>query len=868
MRGQRISKGILRIIYCGAVFILALFVLSSFMNRGNTDMTTEMPDATYPLVSFLCDGMQYNQMQGYAQEMDVNKVREHVTPVGDDRRLEFMIDTYGEEIERLSFRVRSLRDGRLIEDTQVFDYARQEDEVRGSLTVKDLLRKGSEYSLCIVLETRSGKKLYYYTQLLRQEGMALSEKLAFAYRFSDLTFDKVSGAVELPTYLESNAQGDNTTFHTVNIHSSATQVLWGNLEVERLTQPRARICELDAETAQIRLDYIVQIPEESRLRSYFIEENFRLRLGKERMYLLDYERGMDQIFTLGGQEKKAGVPDPASVIMNNKIVLGITDSEVQKKESIDGNTLAFVDCGRLFTYDVADNRIAQVFSFFGDDLSDRRETARNSDIRICQVEETGNITFLVYGYMNCGSREGYMGVAVCEYDSMLNTVEEKVFVPYDGSYERLCCDVERLAYAADRTLYLAVGDSLYEIPIEGGTGRAMVKDLPLKGFCASEDESMVVWSNGKDIHDATELTLKNLAGGRQHRITAGENERILPIAFFGQDLVYGLARTENITHDLSDRTVFAMHKICIRSEDGEIQKEYEQPGIYITGVETTEGMITLHRVKENGNGVWEAAADDQILNNSRKASEKNTVETAVTERFETIVQIAARSDIKTDSLKIREPRFVIYEGERTAAIEKTASRNYYYLYQKGRLQGIYENAYEPIMQAYLYSGVVRNGAGEQVYRRMSLPVKNQIMAISAPVTETGRDDIPIAYCAACLDTWLAYEGVNVQTLPQLEDGIAAADILAEQLPEAEVLELYGVEPEAMLYYTAQDIPVMMQFADGGAMLLIGYNELNIVVLNPRGRADGETVYKVGKGDAAKLLAENGNRFLVCLIHRD
>ena len=160
-KGYHISKGILRIIYCGGVFILSLFVLSSFMNRGNTDMTTEMPDATFPLVHFLCDGMSFNGMRGYAQEMDVSKVREHITPLPENRKLESVVDTYGTEMERISFKLRSLRDGRLIEDTQIFDYARDGDTIRGSLSLKDLMRKNAEYSLCLILETKTGNSLFF-----------------------------------------------------------------------------------------------------------------------------------------------------------------------------------------------------------------------------------------------------------------------------------------------------------------------------------------------------------------------------------------------------------------------------------------------------------------------------------------------------------------------------------------------------------------------------------------------------------------------------------------------------------------------------------------------------------------------------------
>ncbi len=867
-RGYHISKGILRIIYCGGIFILSLFVLSSFMNRGNTDMTMSMPDATYPLVSFLCENRPFNQMHGYAQEMDAARVREHITPLPDERKLEFVVDTYGNEIDRISFKIRSLQDERLIEETQIYDYAREGDTIRGSLTIKDLLRKDAEYSLCLMLETNAGAKLYYYTQLLRSSECALAEKLDFVSHFSELTFDRVRGAAELPTYLESNAQGDNTTFHKVDIHSGANQVCWGNLPVEQLTEPMASVKDIDAETAQICLDYIVQIPEETRVRSYFVEECFRVRLGSERMYLLDYERTTDQIFTLGEQEKKEGVPDVASVIAGNKIVLGIADTDVQKMESLDGNILAFVNCGRLFVYDASDNHISEVFSFYGDDLKDRRETARSHDIRICQVQETGNIVFLVYGYMNCGGHEGQMGVTVYEYDSTLNTVEEKVFVPYDGGYEFLNHDMEKLAFAGDHDLHLLLQDSVYDVSLEGAGCKALAEELPIGGVISSADGVMAVWSNGSDLYDAKELTMKNLMTNVESPVRAGEGERVIPISFFGADLVYGIAAVEDITQDISGHTVFAMHSVCIRDEEGAILKEYSQPGIFITGVDVSEGMITLHRATRDENGELQPYVDDQILNNSKSGNAKNTIETAVTERFETIVQIAVRSEIKTSSMKILDPRFVIFEGERIAETEPATRQEYYYLYQKGHLQGIYDNAYEPVKEVFEGSGVVRDAGGTVVYRRMSLPVKNQIMAISESVTKVESDEIPLTVQAAALDTMLAYMGVHTQTAEQMEDGSTAREILKENLPTAVVVDLSGVTPDALLYYTAQDIPVLMSYRDGSAMLLIGYNELNIVVLNPKGRENGDQVYKIGRGDAAKLLAENGNRFLVCLRPED
>ena len=42
------------------------------------------------------------------------------------------------------------------------------------------------------------------------------------------------------------------------------------------------------------------------------------------------------------------------------------------------------------------------------------------------------------------------------------------------------------------------------------------------------------------------------------------------------------------------------------------------------------------------------------------------------------------------------------------------------------------------------------------------------------------------------------------------------------------------------------------------MLIVGYNEYNVVVMNPAAK---EQVYKIGRGDATKLFMQSGNRFM-------
>ena len=111
--------------------------------------------------------------------------------------------------------------------------------------------------------------------------------------------------------------------------------------------------------------------------------------------------------------------------------------------------------------------------------------------------------------------------------------------------------------------------------------------------------------------------------------------------------------------------------------------------------------------------------------------------------------------------------------------------------------------------------------------------------------------------AICLDTMLEYEGVIRNSKYMLASGESVLGILKEGLPDVQVLDLTGCSLDAVLYYVNKDIPVLVMMRDGSAVLLIGFNELNTVVMNP----EMGTVYKVGMNDSKEWFEENGNSFI-------
>ena len=215
------------------VFFAALFIIGNVMNKGNADMTTEMEAATYPVVSVNYGGFQINKMHGYRDVMEVDQMRECITPLAAGRKMQLTIDTYGNRIGGLRFEVRSVDGSRLIENTEMEGYEQSGDEIRVSFGIKDLIENNQEYLFVLVLTTGAGKEIRYYTRIVNPEEYYVADKLEYVRDFSNKTFDK-EAAKSLTKYLDSNAEVDNTTFGRVTIHSIFHQFKWGDLYITRI----------------------------------------------------------------------------------------------------------------------------------------------------------------------------------------------------------------------------------------------------------------------------------------------------------------------------------------------------------------------------------------------------------------------------------------------------------------------------------------------------------------------------------------------------------------------------------------------------------------------------------------------------------
>lgn len=831
------KKFIGKLTVCIVVFVITLFVSSSIYNQGNKELTTSMTQASLPLVHITTKGIAYNYLHGLKQEMDGSFFRDTITPLETDRALTFVIDKYKNTIQEISFEVRSIDGTRLVEQTRVSNFKESEDRIQATVTIKDLIEPHVEYNWILMLKV-GNETLRYYTRII-DGGYNTYEKLTFVKDFHNKTFDKEQ-AKDLITYLESNAKGDNTTLSRVDIHCNLKQITWADLNISQITEPQIIISEIEEQTASIRMNYRVQTVESRKKYQYNVVEFYRIRYTPDRTYLLDYERSMNQLFDPG-----------ADVYGGSKIMLGIRDANVQMMESDGGSNLAFVNQNQLFCYHAADKKIAYLFSFY--DGNDPRSNYDNHDIKILNVDETENVRFMVYGYMNRGKHEGSIGVQVCEYNGMLNTVEELIFIPYNKAYATLKTDMEQLSFInKNGVFYIYLDGSILAINLLNLTCEEIAGNLQQGSFEVSSTNKMLVWQNSADAYNCTKLILMNLnTGERQEIRTSGEN-RMLPLGFIGEDLIYGVVQYEDISIDFSGSVTFPMNTIYIQDEQGKVLKTYQREGIYVTDASIENNLITLTRVAKNEDGNYSSTSSDQIVNNLVDESGYNSSEVVVTQTYQKIVQLVLKNAIETKKLKNTNPLQVLFEGSRELAVTVENPISRYYVYGRYGIDGTFTHESEAINLAYNISGTVVNQNGDYIWKRTTRSIRNQIMAITGKQKTEGNTDL-----AVCLETILEFCGSIKNVQPMLDNGKTVKQILEENLNDVTALDLTGVSLDAILYYVNQDIPVLVSLENDRAMLVIGFNELNVVVMNP----ETGTVYKIGMNDATNLFRQNGNAFV-------
>lgn len=836
------NKKYVKPIVLTVVFLISVIVFSMLTNKVNKDITTTMEEASLPVMHFVYDDKVINELHGYVQEMDMLSMRDGLMPIGDERALHLEIMTYGNEIDNLSYKIRSMDGERLLVEEDNADITVTQDRVDCNISLPSLFEDNQEYNMELVL-TVEDKQVYYYTRIVRAMDCYTDEALDFAMTFHEYTF-RDDAATFIPTYMDP-ATGDATTLNYVDLSCTLRQITWADFTGVKLTEPVASFKEVNSSYNVITLNYVMtNVNEENEVEYYNVEEYYRLRYTPTRTYVLNFERRMNQIFR----------NENNFLLGTTAILLGIRDNNVEYLANDSGNCIAFVQEGELWCYDRVNNTISQVFSFRDAEGINNRENWNEHDIEIVRVDEAGSISFVVSGYMNRGDHEGSVGVGVYYYDGIAHTVEEEVFIPTNKSYEVLQAELGKLMYVNEqKMLYLMLNNNVYKINMNTFEVSLFVESDTDDCYAVSKSGRFMAWIEPNELYSSTGIHLEDLKTGISYEVISEEGTYVVPIAFVGEDFVYGVANIADVKMNALGDVLFPMNKIEILNtseEKRDVIKTYLPSVGKIGTVSVDENNIYVELVTESDGRLVSCGADT-IMNREAEPANSVKLRKSVTDLKQTQVAINMKEIKKDTAVQLINPKHILLEQPRIVTLD-VETDGYFYAYARGKVLLATKDAGEAVRCANENYGVVVDANLKYIFKRARNTTQTAFTNLSANEADTNASSLVKA-----VSIMLTREGVGVSVSDLIAAGQEPVQIMQSTLKDSTVLELKNCTIDELLYFIDQGTPVLARTGADQAILLTGYSANNVYYYDPSSRQN-KTISYEGVED---LFYAGGNYFI-------
>ncbi len=713
-------------IYFISLFIAALFFFGSRMTETMSDKQVELTDpegCKLPIVSLKSGDVTVNKLYGYSAELDALAVRDNFVSLDKDNAINIIINERGTDVRKLLYNVYDSFTGKNVADGQIsaFNYTSGGKDTRLKLNCEIVPTR--EYVTELVLINSESRRIYYYFRFKQYDEDYFQKKVNYIMNFSSACRQKNLGFV-IP-YLDSTYRGEGTTYSHVDIYDSHYMVCWGDLEPKLVSDINFTVTELYKYLMVARLNYTVSMETDSGTETYLVTEKFRVNIGSDHIFLLNYERDLEAVFD----------PSLASIALD-QLKLGISSSKnVDIFSTSDNSMMCFVRNHTLYYYNVAENTIINVFSMdkgslFPSDVYDQH------DIKILRMDENGDTAFMVSGYFNNGEYEGKTGILLYEYYRSENRIKELIYIPISETYQHLSAEMGGFAYLNTSDIfYFTAYETLYSYNLS--TGNLMtLSDAPIVSSVFCRDEAYYAW---QEDANPTEILLLFPERDFIKHVKDKDHDVILLFDSIGNNMVCGLGYMSDLSY-YSDGTVYyPVTDLCIMNKDETMLKKYASKDFFIIDADATDTSIRLFRSVRNGNNDYTPADDDYIMIYNEPDVESFSVDIRVTKKMMDEYYISLPYGYYLNSLpQTANARITVIGASTTVRLDVLeVDTEQYEVYSYGDILGIRNNLTEAIKLADSIEniGVVTDNKGFPIWER---GVMNKNAAVSKKTLETAK----------------------------------------------------------------------------------------------------------------------------------
>jgi hypothetical protein len=639
------------------------------------------------------------KLDGYTMAMDESLMRDVIVPISTSHKVPMVIKTQGNKIKTVKYEVKEYNNNGLVDNGTIEDWKENGGTIDLTYQASAIMEQGKEYFLKFIIETASDHEVYYYTRATIMNGdKIVPNQIKFAKKFSENTFNEEKSS-DVAAYLEPNSKYASDSLGQATIRSTLGMVIWKTFRPKKISDVVVSAKDIyikdTGESGTYTLNYQIEATNAQKVKEkYNVAETVTVWTFKGKNYILAYNREVNQIWDCN--ENNVG---------NSFIDLGIQkQTTTVYKESSNQQYIAYEINGDVYVMDIIGKNIKSPYKL----KAKSSETLYKTKAKVVNVDDKGNLTFIIYGYSTSGYHRGKNGISVMDYNWEKNTTTEIAFIPSDEPSQILTNEMKDLCYKGDGTVYLMINNTIYYVNLKTKEWGTLVENLN-DGSCVSTDDGKVIaYNTNGTLDDSDSITVVDLSTGTKKEITE-PGHKITVCGFTGENLVYGMAKVK------STRKYARFPITTLKIVDNKLQevKTYKKSGVILSNIEVTDSVISFNKWKNN-----KKIGDDQILNNTeiKQPVAKSSFYMDDIKMQELAIAFTNNLDSNT-ALKVNKPSKVTFDSNvevLNADIYKD-TENKFFVYSYGRLYGIYDNKKSAISAAKENFGVIVDGKGTKIW---------------------------------------------------------------------------------------------------------------------------------------------------------
>ena len=682
---KRRKKPLNPILVAMVVFFLAIALFNVYTyNRLKPKQLYYMDtlDATFPIIYQIRNDKMINEMRGFANEKYNMVSNDTITMLDAERKLTLLIKNNKNVFNAIEYEIRDKTSNSLLERTK-FDISednknKKKDETKITLNIQNLIKVNTTYLLTIKINANK-KEAYYFANIIYRPKNDLNNAINQVEDFTKRTF-KVASASSLVQYLETSINRDTKEMHTVTLQQTFEQLTFADTKMQLVSDLYYSIYQAQEYSYNIAVRYLAK---SAKNEFFIIRDEYVLRWDGKRWYYMKFTRGLEELIDI----EKNPYNDT-----NKRFYTGVTNpSKLVKLESENKRYFVFCKEKEMYIYDNETQTMTNIFSYHIRDKAKFEEVAKDFDIKLLNISDEGEVTYIVYGYNMTGLNEGSMGIGIYTYNSEINESEEKLFIPIYTTFQSLKYDIDKLCVFKNNMLIFKSYNKVYSIDISTAEILTLADGFEETKFAASSNNRYFAFNNDKE-GKSKHINIYNIEDGRVTTIDAEDGENIEVVTFMNDDLFYGVFSDENVWREIGKVIGRPSHEIRVVNAVTGKEDLFKEEDRYLYNFVNQQKVLRYNKYKREGTH-YTYLTNDVIVNSY---PEENTDAYGYKEEMTKDKLRVGYFDIQMD--KKSTMKYNMSSGISRKQIEETAlesskadEETIYYVYDSGNLKAKLKN---------------------------------------------------------------------------------------------------------------------------------------------------------------------------------